>query len=845
MTTIHSSDLGWTAGQDISEEFAAVAKTLKPGDTFVFDHMYNISGSDIEIANNVTLKGGTPGAGFNVTDTRTNSSPLIELSDGNALVDLTVTHSNSSSDRTQKVTFKVDADDVKVLNSSFSGNTGIFLDVTGNDLLVKDTHFDGGFYQMRWLGEANNFVVDNTLFENSLGDGIKTARGGGVGTKNATIIDSVFLNNHRDGIDTTGGFKDSSVINSYFVGNGVSGMDIKTPIWEKADLSLDQTARNVTIKGSEFINNGNDIVLTTNDRAELLNDSNASQWLVQDIFISDTIFENTTSTNHAMVLAKGATGVYADNVTLLGRIQAYKEVEHNYIDHLNIDVNTNLNTSNVTTGSPRNGSLNIDYASMAGPDWTAMTDVGDGGSSTDTGDVTPDPIPDTPTDDPDPTPDVVVPPEDTTETSVSGLLDVYLAYADTDKTVMQLADGSNINSNIIDGRSMTVYAVSQDGGPDIGSVRIKVDGFGSRLENAEPYALFGDDGKGNFFGKTALPEGSYTAELIVYEGSNGSGKVLETVEFDFAVGGAAPTPDDTDPVDEPPVVVVIDPETDLEPDSNNQKPDSQLLDIQLIDSSTDKVLVDLHQGAKLSSDDFSGRKITLSAEAIDSSIANIGSVKLELDGKYVKIENVAPYALFGDNGKGNFFGGAQLADGNHTITLTTYSGKNGKGSVLEEVAVNFEVGDYDSVMIDGSLATISSYSTSQDSGTATVSNDQSAIKLEGSAWKSVDIFEEITETTTLEFDFKSDAKGEIQGIGFTNGEGELQSTFFQLYGSQNLGIQDFNGVYETGSGFSSYTIPVGQYFTGQVDQLVLVSDDDADIGVVSTFDNISLFELIA
>jgi len=810
MTIIHSSDLGWKAGQDISQEFAALAKTLKAGDTFVFDAMYDISGSGIDLAANVTLKGGVPGAGFNVTDTQTNSSALISLSDGNSLIDLTVTHQNSSTSRTQKVTFKVDADDVTIQNSSFSGNTGIFLDITGDDLLVEDTHFDGGFYQMRWLGDTNDFVVKNTLFENSLGDGIKTARGGGEGTKNATIIDSVFLNNHRDGIDTTGGFKDSSVIDSYFVGNGVSGMDIKTPIWEKADLSLNQTSRNVTITGSEFIDNGAGIVLTTNDRAQLLTDSNASKWLVQDIFINDTVFENHSSSNSVMVLSKGATGVYADNVTLLGNLHTYKTVEHNYIDHLNINVNTDLNISNSSTGNPRPGSLKIDYASMAGTDWSSTSS--DGGS------------------------DPVV----------------------EDKNVALLGDGTSIGGVTTAGRALTIFADTKDGAPDIGSVRLKVPGFGSRMEHVEPYALFGDDGKGDLFGGKELDEGTYSVFMTAFSGRNGSGEILDEFTFDFTIGGSGstpvvtpptpvvtpPTPVDDDPVvDEP--VVVAEPETDLEPDSNSPGPAVKMIDIKLINTATDNAVASIYQGAKLSNEDISGNKLTISAEALDPSSTNIGSMKLELDGRYTKVENTAPYALFGDNGKGNFFSGKMLDDGMHFATLTAYSGKNGKGSVLEKVTVNFEIGNYDSVLVNGLPATIGSYSAAQDSGTAKVSKDQSSVELDSNSWKTINISKVIDKNTVLNVDFKSDVEGEIHGIGFLNGEDSLETTFFQLDGSQTLGIQNLNGLYQTGSGFDTYSIPVGQHFTGEFDQIVLITDDDAELGASSVFDNLNFVDALA
>ncbi|SLN59277.1 hypothetical protein ROA7450_03067 [Roseovarius albus] len=858
MTIFYSSDLGWKAGQDITKEFAAIANSFKPGDTFVFDAMYDISGSNIEIPENFTLKGSTPGAGFNVTDTDANSRPLLELSDGTSLVDLTVTHESSSSGKSNKVTIKAAADDVTILNSSFSGNTGIFIDVTGDNLLVEDTHFDGAYYQMRWLGDNTNHVVKNTLFENALGDGLKTARGDGEGTINATIIDSVFLNNERDGIDTTGGFKDSSVIDSYFVGNGVSALDIKTPIWEKADLSLDQTARNITITGSEFINNGggSQIILTTNDRAELLNNSNARDWIVQDVYISDSIFENTGSTSKNMVLARGASGIHAEDVTFLGKIKAYQDVVHSAIDHVTIDLNTDLTISNVTYGDPRKGTLDVDYAGMAGPDWSepSVTPPKDETPAPDPEPETPDPTPTPPEEPTDPAPDDEASVGDTTVTSASSLLNFYLADASSDKTISQLGDSSNIDSSLTNGKYLTLYATSQDGGPNIGSVKLSIDGFGSRMENVEPFALFGDNGKGDFFGSKELSEGTYTAEVTVYEGRSGKGDVLETVSFEFTVGGEASTPvvTPTDPiVDDPVDPVVADPvepdpdpvdvveqETDLAPDVISQVPYSQLLNLQLIDTTTDQVLVDMNQGAKLSSDDLEGRYVTLSAEAINPDVG-IGSVKIEFDGQHSRIENVEPYALFGDNGKGNFYGGEKIDDGIHTATLTVYSGRGGKGSVLEEVTLNFEVGDYDSVLIDGSSTTISSYSASQDTGTATVTNAQKTIQLEDSAWKTMDVSMEITESTVLEFDFKSDAEGEIQGIALLGDGGDLESRFFQLDGSQVLGIQDFNEQYDTGSGFNSYSIKVGEYFTGRVDQLVLVSDDDAGVGALSTFEDIS------
>jgi len=139
------------------------------------------------------------------------------------------------------------------------------------------------------------------------------------------------------------------------------------------------------------------------------------------------------------------------------------------------------------------------------------------------------------------------------------------------------------------------------------------------------------------------------------------------------------------------------------------------------------------------------------------------------------------------------------------------------------------VGDYDSVIVGGTSSAVSSYSSAQDKGSATVSGNQMSVELEGSAWKSLDHFKQITEMTVMKVDFKSATEGEIQGIGFSNGQDDLSSTFFQLDGSHS----------------DTYIIPVGQFFTGEFDELVLVNDDDAGLGASSAFENISFFEAVA
>jgi len=881
MTIIHSSDLGWTAGQDISQAFAAIAKTLQPGDVFVFDHMYEITGSNIRLADNVTLAGGAPGAGFDIQDVETNGNYLLELGNGNKLVDLTIKHGSTPNTDNHKTSIKADGYDIQIINSSFEGNPKVFVFAEGDNLSVVDTVFDGAYYQMRWFGECTNFTVENSLFQNSVGDGIKTARHGGgtgEGTQNATISNSVFINNARDGIDTTGGFKDSSITDSYFVNNKVSALDFKKGFRDQSDFSENLQITNVDIRNTEFIGDESTLIVTT-----LLNRFNfedVDKYAPNNIHIYDSIFENTNATGGIATswLLKNGHSLTSTNNEYLGKIR---------IDPLHNS--ESLTVTGSTVGPARTPEPDSYYQSLTGPDWSDISYPTDGTANPPSNDsvVTPEPIYYDPTPDPTPTPDVEVSDpepdvdvEDTTPTvdepvvtpapeelilnAVSNTLNVFLAYTDTDKKLVQLGEGSSVASSLIEGRPLTIYAESQEGAPAIGSVKLEVPGLKTQIENAEPYALFGDN-KGDFSGDMALAEGEHTVKLTVYEGKNGSGTVLETVSFDFTVEAhttqvdsvvSEPEPEpvvvepapEPEPIPEPETIVVVTPEpeaeTDLARDTAPFNPDSQLIEISLIDTFTDKVVTGLSDGIKLSSDDLGGRKLTISAEAFDPDTANIGSMKLEM-GSYSRIENVAPYALFGDNAKGNFLGGQKLAEGTHTATLTTYSGKKGTGSVLEEVTIQFEIGDYDSVIIDGTPGTVSSYSSKQDKGTAAVSNDQTSIELEASAWKSLTHFKEITEMTVMKIDYKSDVEGEIQGIGFSNGSGSIKNTFFQLGGSQQLGIQDFNGDYVTGSGFDTVIIPVGEFFTGDFDELVLINDDDAGFGSSSVYDNISFYEAVA
>ena len=74
---------------------------------------------------------------------------------------------------------------------------------------------------------------------------------------------------------------------------------------------------------------------------------------------------------------------------------------------------------------------------------------------------------------------------------------------------------------------------------------------------------------------------------------------------------------------------------------------------------------------------------------------------------------------------------------------------------------------------------------------------------------------------------------------FTNGETISEATAFQLLGTQTWGVQAHND-YVSGSGPKSYDIPIGEYFTGDFDRMVFLTDDDALVGADSSWANVEI-----
>ncbi|MCP4254080.1 MAG: hypothetical protein GY775_11865, partial [Candidatus Scalindua sp.] len=137
-----------------------------------------------------------------------------------------------------------------------------------------------------------------------------------------------------------------------------------------------------------------------------------------------------------------------------------------------------------------------------------------------------------------------------------------------------------------------------------------------------------------------------------------------------------------------------------------------------------------------------------------------------------------------------------------------------------------------------------SYDSSQDLGPQVLSVEDggATLRVTGNAWKSIDFTYNITLDTVLEFDFQSSDEGEIQGIGFdTNNQAIDVNKIFRLHGTQNWGINAFNNY--AGETLKHYIIPVGHYFTGNMQYMSFANDHDVvNSTAESVFSNIRVYE---
>ena len=135
--------------------------------------------------------------------------------------------------------------------------------------------------------------------------------------------------------------------------------------------------------------------------------------------------------------------------------------------------------------------------------------------------------------------------------------------------------------------------------------------------------------------------------------------------------------------------------------------------------------------------------------------------------------------------------------------------------------------------------TVSSFSNQDNAGDFSVVNGGSGLSLQNNTWKSIAYDYVVTASTVIEFEFSSTNQGEIHGIGFEDDNSLTSSRYFKVHGSQNYGVTNYDNY---SSGTTTYTIPVGTFYTGTMNRLVFVNDNDAGSGNTSVFSNVKIYE---
>jgi hypothetical protein len=121
-------------------------------------------------------------------------------------------------------------------------------------------------------------------------------------------------------------------------------------------------------------------------------------------------------------------------------------------------------------------------------------------------------------------------------------LSVGVYAAATDKLVATLADGATLDAAALGANSTFAVAVDPTGAlaGKVGSVKLTLSGdaAASRTETGAPYSLFGDKDGDLKGGGLDLAPGSYRFEVDVFSGAKGTGRLVDSFDYDFSVEAA-------------------------------------------------------------------------------------------------------------------------------------------------------------------------------------------------------------------------------------------------------------------------------------------------------------------
>ncbi len=135
--------------------------------------------------------------------------------------------------------------------------------------------------------------------------------------------------------------------------------------------------------------------------------------------------------------------------------------------------------------------------------------------------------------------------------------------------------------------------------------------------------------------------------------------------------------------------------------------------------------------------------------------------------------------------------------------------------------------------------TVAPFSNQDRGGTASITNNGTGLSMQSNTWKEIALSYTVTASTVIEFDFSSTSEGEIHAVGFENDDALTPDLYFKVHGTQNYGVTNYDNYT---SGTTTYIIPVGNFYTGNMNRLVFINDNDAGSGNTSIFSNVKIYE---
>ncbi len=177
------------------------------------------------------------------------------------------------------------------------------------------------------------------------------------------------------------------------------------------------------------------------------------------------------------------------------------------------------------------------------------------------------------------------------------------------------------------------------------------------------------------------------------------------------------------------------------------------------------------------------------------------------------------------------------------FNVVTGSGTSGWQSDIAIDAISIQNGaggpDPDCAALNFNDFQITPFSNQDAAGNSSIGNSGASLSLTNNTWKYIALNYTVTANTVIEFDFSSTAQGEIHAVGFEDDNSLTPGRYIKVHGTQNYGVLDYDNY---ASGTKTYVIPVGSLYTGAMDRLVFINDNDAGSGNTSTFSNVKIYE---